>query len=451
MACKGVKNNVKGEDISNYKIYVKGGFYMSLVQIISIIVFLVTFIFIVTEKIDRTIAAMLGAMVLLIVRIIDQGNATEFIDYTTIGVLVGMMIVVAIIKRTGLFQYLAIKVAKMVKGDPLKIIILFGIMTAILSAFLDNVTTVLLMIPVTLVISKLLKISPIPFIMAEVLSSNIGGTATLIGDPPNIMIGSEAGLGFLDFLLNLGPVIVVILFVNVFLIRFIYRKELNVEEDLKKYIMELEEKNAIADKELLVKSLTVLFFIISGFFLHEHLGYESSTVALSGAAILLLISKEDVDEILVEIEWPTIFFFISLFIIVGTLEKVGVIKMLAKFVIDLTKGNLVLTTIIILWASALLSAFLDNIPFVATMIPLIKGLKALAGVNIEPLWWALSLGACLGGNGTLVGASANVVTAGIMEKEGYKITFKDFIKIGFPIMIISILISSIYLLIFKLR
>ncbi|MCX7904142.1 MAG: ArsB/NhaD family transporter [Caloramator sp.] len=424
---------------------------MNLVQLISVVVFLVTFILIVTEKVNRTVAAMIGAMVLLIIRIIDQGNATEFIDYTTVGVLVGMMIVVAIIKRTGLFQYLAIKAAKMVKGDPMKIIILFGIMTAVLSAFLDNVTTILLMIPVTLVISKLLKLSPIPFIMSEVLASNIGGTATLIGDPPNIMIGSEAGLGFLDFIINLTPPIIVILLVSVYIVRAIFKKELHVEEELKRYIMELDEKTAIVDKNLLIKSLAVLFLIILGFFLHEHLGYESSTVALAGATVLLLISGIEIDEILVEVEWPTIFFFISLFIIVGTLEKVGVISMLAKLVVSLTKGNLVFTGLVILWASAILSAFLDNIPFVATMIPLIKGLGTIGGMNIAPLWWALSLGACLGGNGTLIGASANVVTVGIMEKEGYKITFKDFTKIGFPLMVISIIISTIYLLLFQLR
>lgn len=424
---------------------------MNMMQIVSIAVFLVTFAIIVTEKINRTVAAMVGAMVLLIIRIIDQGEATKFIDYTTVGVLVGMMIIVAIIKRTGLFQYLAIKAAKMVKGDPMKIIILFGIMTGVLSAFLDNVTTILLMIPVTLVIAKLLKISPIPFIMSEVLASNIGGTATLIGDPPNIMIGSEAGLGFLDFIINLSPVIFVILIISVYIIRGIYKSDLQVENELKEHIMNLDEKTAIVDGNLLFKSLSVLGLVILGFFLHEHLGYESSTVALAGATLLLLISGIEIDELLVEVEWPTIFFFISLFIIVGTLEEVGVISMLAKYVISLTKGNLMTTGLVILWSSAILSAFLDNIPFVATMIPLIKGLGAISGMNIMPLWWALSLGACLGGNGTLIGASANVVTAGIMEKEGYKITFKDFTKIGFPLMLISIVVSTIYLLIFQLR
>lgn len=424
---------------------------MNFIQIASVAVFVITFIFIISEKINRTVAAMVGAMFLLIVRVIDQRAATRFIDYTTIGVLVGMMIVIAIIKRTGLFQYLAIKAAKFAKGDPMRIIVMFGIMTGIISAFLDNVTTILLMIPVTLVIAKMLNLNPIPFIMSEVLSSNIGGTATLIGDPPNIMIGSEAGLGFLDFIVNLTPVVIVILISTVYIIRYIYRNELKVDEGLKKHIMGLDEESAIVDKVLLVKSLIVLFLIILGFFLHEQFGYESSTVALAGATLLLLISGIEIDELLVEIEWPTIFFFISLFIIVGTLNEVGVIIMLAKLVVGITKGNLMLTGIVILWASAILSAFLDNIPFVATMIPLIKGLGAISGMDITPLWWALSLGACLGGNGTLVGASANVVTAGVMEKEGYRITFKDFTKLGFPLMIISIIISTVYLLIFKFR
>ncbi|KYO66339.1 ArsB/NhaD family transporter [Thermovenabulum gondwanense] len=424
---------------------------MNFIQVISVAVFIITFIFIISEKLNRTVAAMLGAMFLMIIRLIDQTTATKFIDYTTIGVLVGMMIVISIIKRTGLFQYLAIKSAKMAKGDPLKIIVMFGIMTGVISAFLDNVTTVLLMIPVTIVIAKMLKLNPVPFIMSEVLSSNIGGTATLIGDPPNIMIGSEAGLGFLDFIANLTPVVLIILLVTVFILRYIYKNELKVDENLRMQIMKLDENNAIVDRTLLVKSLAVLALIIAGFFLHEHLGYESSTIALGGATLLLLISGLQIDELLVEVEWTTIFFFISLFIIVGTLNEVGVISILANYVVNLTKGNLVLTGIVILWASAILSAFLDNIPFVATMIPLIKGLGAITGINITPLWWVLSLGACLGGNGTLVGASANVVTAGVMEKEGYKITFKDFTKLGFPLMLISIVISTVYLLIFELK
>lgn len=418
---------------------------------IALLVFFATFALIVSEKIHRTVAALLGAAVLLLLGVINQENAVEFIDYSTIGVLVGMMIVVAIIKRTGLFEYLAIKSAKFAKGDPKVIIIIFGIITAVLSACLDNVTTMLLMAPVTIVIAKMLEMNPVPFMMSEVICSNIGGTSTLIGDPPNIMIGSEAGLGFSDFFFNLGPVVVVILIATVFLLRAYYKKGLQVEETLKTKIMSLDENSEITNKKLLVKGLVILAFIMVGFFLHDKLGYESSVVALSGAVILLLISGIDVEDILLEIEWPTIFFFISLFVIVGTLVHVGVIDYVAQFIVSYTKGHLLLTALVILWASAILSAFLDNIPFVATMIPLIQSLGAMSGMDIGPLWWALSLGACLGGNGTLIGASANVVTAGILEKEGHKITFKSFMKIGFPMMIISMIISTIYLWIFYLR
>lgn len=419
-------------------------------QIIAVVVFILTFALIVSEKINRTVAALVGAVVLLLIRIIGQESAIGFIDFTTIGVLVGMMIIVSITKRTGLFQYLAIKSAKFAKGEPLKLIIIFGIITGILSAFLDNVTTILLMAPVTLVIARILKMNPVPFMMSEILCSNIGGTATLIGDPPNIMIGSEAGIGFSEFIINLGPVVLIILVTSVYIMRFIYRKQLVVEDELKQEILNMNEKTAIVDKKLLVKSLSVLALVILGFFFHKSLGYESSTVALSGAAVLLLISGEEIDEILIEIEWPTIFFFMALFVIVGTLEEVGIINMVAERIMALTKGNLLVTGITILWFSAILSAFLDNIPFVATMIPLIKAMGAMSGMNIMPLWWALSLGACLGGNGTLIGASANVIGVGILEKGGHKINFKEFFKIGFPMMLISVSIATVYLLLFYL-
>jgi Na+/H+ antiporter NhaD/arsenite permease-like protein len=434
------------------KITIKGETKMEHVHaIIAILVFVITFALIVSEKIHRTVAALLGTIVLLLLGIINQENAVEFIDYSTIGVLIGMMIVVSIIKRTGLFEYLAIKSAKFAKGDPKILIIVFGIVTAMLSACLDNVTTMLLMAPVTIVIAKMLQLNPIPFMMSEVLCSNIGGTSTLIGDPPNIMIGSATGLGFTDFLFNLGPVVVIIVIVTVFILKAYYKNSLSVKEELKVKIMKLDERNEITDRKLLVKSLIVLVFIMIGFFLHDKIGYESSVVALSGAAILLLISGVDIEDILVEIEWPTIFFFVSLFIIVGTLVHVGVIDYVAQFIVKYTQGHLLLTGLVILWSSAILSAFLDNIPFVATMIPLIQSLSVLSGMDIAPLWWALSLGACLGGNGTLIGASANVVTVGILEKEGYKITFKSFMKIGFPMMLISIAISTVYLWLFYLR
>lgn len=415
---------------------------------IAAIVFILTYAFIISEKINRTAVALLGATIMLGLKVISQEYAFESIDFNTIGLLIGMMIIVTITKRTGVFQYIAIKAAKLAKGDPWKIILSFSIITAISSALLDNVTTVLLIAPVTLVITDTLNLNPIPFLLPEILFANIGGTATLIGDPPNIMIGSATGLGFLDFLFNLGPVVVIIFLVVIFILKLIYGKELNVDEEHRKQIMDFDEYKAIKDFTLLRKSLIVLGFTIIGFALHQVFEFESATVALIGASVLLVLSKINPEEILIELEWTTIFFFAGLFILVGALEEVGIIETIAKKVVFVTKGNLFLTTLMIIWVSAIASAFIDNIPFVATMIPLIKSIGAMSNINTIPLWWALALGACLGGNGSLVGASANVIVAGMLEKTKYKLTFIDFIKIGFPIMILSVLISTVYLIVF---
>jgi Na+/H+ antiporter NhaD/arsenite permease-like protein len=418
--------------------------------IIAVSVFILTYILIVSEKINRTATALLGASLILIFKIVNQEYAFESIDFNTIGLLIGMMIIVNITSKTGVFQYIAIKAAKMAKGDPWKIILSFSIITAVCSALLDNVTTVLLIAPVTLVITDTLKINPIPFLISEILFANIGGTATLIGDPPNIMIGSATELGFTDFIINLSPVVIVIFTVTLLIIKFIYKNDLIVDNKLKEKIMKFDETKSITDKVLLRKSLIVLGLTIIGFSLHQFIGLESATVALSGAAILLAVSKANPEDIFLEIEWTTIFFFAGLFVLVGGLEKVGVIESIAEKVVGFTNGNIFFTAILIVWVSAVASAFIDNIPFVATMIPLIKSIGAMSSVNITPLWWALALGACLGGNGTLVGASANVIVAGMLEKTDYKISFMKFIKIGFPIMIVSVLISTIYLIVFYL-
>lgn len=411
-------------------------------------IFIATYAIIISEKINRTTIAFFGAVLMVLFKIIGLEKAFEVIDFHTIGLLIGMMIIVNIIKKTGAFQYIAIKSAKLTKGNPWHILLMLSTITAISSALLDNVTTVLLIAPVTLVITEALKVSPIPFMVSEILAANIGGTATLIGDPPNIMIGSETGLGFMDFLLNLFPVVTVIYIVTLFLIKAIYKPQLHVQEALKTKIMDFDEQLALTDKKLLVKCLWVLGFTILGFGLHQFIALETATVALTGASVLLLISKADPEEIFQEIEWLTIFFFVFLFILVGTLEEIGVIETIAKAVIRITKGDLVLTGLLILWISGLASAFLDNIPFVATMIPLIKSIGKLSSINITPLWWALALGACLGGNGTLVGASANVVVAGILEKHKHKISFAQYMKVGFPLMIVSIIISTVYLYLF---
>ncbi len=417
--------------------------------LLPLFVFLIVMALIISEKVNRTVASLAGASIIIIVHILDGHNALGYIDFNTIGVLIGMMIIVGIVKNTGIFEYLAIYAAKRSKGEPWSIIVSLCVITAITSAFLDNVTTVLLIVPMTFVITQTLELDPIPFLIPEILASNIGGTATLIGDPPNIMIGSGAGLDFLDFIINLSPVIVVIFIATFIALKFNYRNKLVVTEDKRKQIMQLDEKVCIKNHSLLKKCLFVLILVMLGLFFHSSLGYESSVVALSGATLLLLISGESIDEAMLSVEWPTIFFFGGLFIMVGALEEVGLIDQLAKFIVNLTGDNLLFTGIIILWFSAIFSAFLDNIPFVATLIPLIQAMGA-SGLNIAPLWWAVSLGACLGGNGTLIGASANVVVAGLAEKHGYKLSFARYFKTGFPLMLLSIVISMIYLVIFYL-
>ncbi|EPY2281352.1 ArsB/NhaD family transporter [Clostridium sporogenes] len=419
-------------------------------MILPAIIFIIVYALIISEKVNRVVASLSGAAIMLILKLITQEKAFLKIDFNTIGLLVGMMIIVNITKRTGVFEYIAIKAAKFSKGNPIKILILFSIITAILSGLLDNVTTVLLIVPVTLVITRTLEIDPIPFLMCEIFASNIGGTATLIGDPPNLMIGSAAGLSFLDFVKNLAPVIIIILLVTLLGIKQLYKNSMKTSEEDKKKIMALDESKAIRDMSLMKKSLTVLALTLVGFLLHGSLGFESATIAIAGSAILLAISKVEPDEILQETEWGTIFFFIGLFIMTGVLEDVGIMEVLAQKTLSVTKGHLVMTGIFVLWISAFASAFIDNIPFVATMIPLIKAMGTMGGMDVAPLWWALSLGACLGGNGTMIGASANLVVIGIAEKSGYKISFKDYFKLGFPVMIVSIIICTAYLLLFFL-
>ncbi|WP_432662272.1 ArsB/NhaD family transporter [Wukongibacter baidiensis] len=416
--------------------------------LLAVLIFTLTYTAIISEKINRTAIAIFGAVLMIVFQVIPQDHAFGIIDFNTIGLLIGMMIIVNILKKTGIFQYVAIKTAKVAKGDPWKIIVSFSVITAISSALLDNVTTILLIAPVTFVITDTLEMNPIPFLIPEVISANVGGTATLIGDPPNIMIGGATGLGFMDFLVNLAPVVIIIFIITILILKIIYRKSLQVDEKNKMKIFEFDEAKTIKDKVLLVKSLTVLGLTIIGFALHQFIGLESATVALFGGSFLLLISKIEPEEILIEIEWTTIFFFIGLFVLVGSLEEVGVIELLAKKMMELTGGNLFMTTIFVLWLSAIASAFLDNIPFVATMIPLIKNVAAISDMNVAPLWWALALGACLGGNGTLVGASANVIVGGMLEKNGHKLSFLSFMKVGFPLMIISVVISTVYLIIF---
>lgn len=412
---------------------------------IAVITFLIVYVGIVSEKINRAVLSLAGAVIVILFGVLSQEEAIKGISFNTIGFLVGMMIIVGITRRSGLFEYIAIKAAKISKGDPLILLALLTLSTGVLSALLDNVTTVLLVVPVTLSLADRLDLNPMPYLMAQIIGSNIGGTATLIGDPPNILIGSATGLGFNDFLFNLGPVVMVILPVTIAIMALFYRRDLTANGHDRARVMDLDEMAAIKDYKILKKSMAVMALIITGFLFHQLLHIESATIALGGAVLLMLVTKEEPEDILLAVEWPTLFFFIGLFILVESLVKVGVIEFIAVESLRLTQGNTAMTAMLVLWLSAIASAVVDNIPFVTAMIPLIKSIGHLTGMPLDPLWWSLALGACLGGNGTLVGASANVVVAGISEKHGYPISFKQFLKIGCPLMILSILISSLYI------
>ncbi len=417
--------------------------------LISIIIFSITYILIVSEVFHRSVSALAGAIAVLFLGLLNFETAVSYVDWNTIGLLVGMMIIVTITRRTGVFEFLAMKAAIKVRGDGVKLLIALSFITAIASAFLDNVTAVLLMVPVTFALCDELELPPIPFLITQVIACNIGGTATLIGDPPNIMIGSATHLTFNDFIINLAPVSIVIFSVVILLLAALYRKQLQVKPELQQKILKVNPESELKDKKLLKQSLTVLALTISGFALHGVLHLETAVIALGGAALLMLITREEPEEVLLGVEWPTIFFFAGLFIVVGALKEAGVIKAIAEYGLSLTGGEIVPTGLLILWLSALASAFVDNIPFVATMIPLIQEMGQMGGIsNLDPLWWSLALGACLGGNGSLVGAAANVIVAGLSEKRGVPISFIGFLKVGFPMMIFSVFIAMIYLLVF---
>ena len=414
-------------------------------QIIAVVIFAVTMAAIMTEKIHRTAAAIAGAILLILTGVLSVESGFSYVDGNTLGVLIGMMLFVTVVKNSGIFEYIAIRAAKAVKGRPWALMALFMVITALLSAFLDNVTTVLLIGPMTLAITNMLKLNPVPFFMTQILAANIGGTATLIGDPPNIMIGSAAGLSFNDFILSTGPAVLLVMLATVACFYFIYGRKLQVTREAREIILGLDETKAIKDRPLLIKSVVMIVLVVLGFVFHAQLHLESCTIALTAAAIMLLIGRQDLEETVAGVEWTTILFFTGLFVVVGGLQETGVIQLLADWLMSATHGSLALTLVIILWFSALISAFLDNIPFVATLIPLILAMGN-SGMDIAPLWWAVSLGACLGGNGTLIGASANVVLSGISTRHGYPITFASCLKVGFPLMLVSILISTAYLL-----
>ena len=423
---------------------------------VSSILFIATYAVIVSEKVNRAIVSLLGASLMITLGVLNQETAISGVDFNTLGLLSGMMVIVAITRRSGVFQFVAVWSAKKVQARPWGILLMLSVVTALFSALLDNVTTVLLIAPVTLLICHELKMSPYPFLFAEIFASNIGGTATLIGDPPNIMIGSAVNLSFNDFLLNLAPIVPLILLVTLAIIYVVWGRGMQASDETRERIMRFREREAITDVPLLKQSLFVLALVIAGFVLAHPLRLEPATIAMFGAALLLLLSNlknkaaeqsENAHQTFGEIEWVTIFFFIGLFIVVKGIEEAGVLSILAGQVIDLTGGDIAVTAMAILWVSAIASAIVDNIPFVATMIPLIKSMApGFGGAEyLMPLWWSLALGACLGGNGSLIGASANLIVAGFAERAGHRIHFLKFMAMAFPLMLVSILIASAYI------
>ena len=417
--------------------------------------FVLTYLLIITERLNRAIIAMTAAALMIMGGVLTQEAAIQGVDFNTIGLLTGMMIIVGITRDSGVFQYLAIRSAKIVKADPWGILVMLMFVTALLSALLGNVTTVLLIAPITLLITDTLKISAYPYLFAEIFASNIGGTATLIGDPPNIMIGSATGLGYNDFLFNLAPIAILILLMTVIPVYLIWGRHIKADQELINKVMMYREIDAIKDWKLLKKSLFVIILVMFGFIVGHDYGYQPATIAMFGAALLLILNCFPHDQekqtsmvarSLAEIEWITIFFFIGLFILVYGVESTGLLESLAHQVIELTDGDKTVTAMSILFVSAVASAIVDNIPFVATMIPLIKNMAVSFGGAEEllPIWWSLALGACLGGNGSLVGASANLIVAGFAERAGQPIRFLPFMLMAFPMMIASVCISSIY-------
>ncbi|MCU0837872.1 MAG: ArsB/NhaD family transporter [Rhodospirillales bacterium] len=415
-----------------------------------------TYAAVISEKINRAVIALFGAALMVALGILTQEKAVEGVDFNTIGLLIGMMIIVAVSRRTGMFEYLAIRAAKLVKANPAAIMIMLQVVTAVVSALLDNVTTVLLVVPVTLVICERLGVKPYPYLVALIFASNIGGTATLIGDPPNILIGSRVNLSFNEFIINLAPVVIVIQGIACVLFHFIWGRRLTATLRARAKVMAFDERSAIVDRVLLVKSLGVLAVVMLGFVSARQLHLEPATIALLGAAALLLLSclgrsadeqTKTVAKTFEEVEWITIFFFIGLFIVIYGVESTGLLAILAEKLLAVTGGDLRVTALAILWASAILSSIVDNIPFVATMIPLVKEMAPTFGgpEGLMPLWWALSLGACLGGNGTIIGASANLTVAGLAERAGVRFSFVEYMKVAYPVMLVTIVLAMVYI------
>jgi Na+/H+ antiporter NhaD/arsenite permease-like protein len=424
----------------------------------TVAIFVIVYFFIATEKINKTIVAVVGASLMLALKLVTFDQAVDSVDFNVIFLLVGMMTSVSILSKTGFFEWAATSIAKKSRGEPVIIMISLLFITAIFSAVLDNVTTVILLVPVTILISQILEISPVPIVIMEVIASNVGGTSTLIGDPPNIIIGSKAGLTFNQFFIHLGPVIGIIMLWLAATSYILFKKRMRVPDDVKKRVLDAIPKLAIVDKRNMIKSLIVLGVMLVLFTLHSVIDLEPGIIALGGSMVLIMICKSKSDTALMSVEWGVIFFFIGLFMMISALEYNGVLEFLARAMLRVGGHNLFILCLIVLWGSALFSSVLDNIPFVITMVPMIKYFipvlaktmqvtepAVIQATIAQPLWWSLALGACLGGNGTLIGASANVVAGRICEKNKYPISFMLYTKYGFALMIQTILICSVYI------
>lgn len=425
-------------------------------MILSTAILIISYIILFTEKLNRAVVALLGASIMIFSGVLTQETALAGIDFNTLALLIGMMTIVGIAEKSGMFQFVAVWSAKKVKASPRGLMVVLAVVTAVFSALLDNVTTVLLVAPVTFQITRKLKINPYPYLILEIFASNIGGTATLIGDPPNILIGSALNLSFMDFVYELTPVVAITMCVLILAFDLIWGKNLITSERNKQAVMKISAIDCITDWSLLRKSLFVLLSVIGGFMAAEHLHIANGTIAIFGASILLLLytlgnSHDDRDHKIEEafglVDWTTIFFFAGLFAIVYGLEEAGVLAMLGNKFVEITDGSIEKATMLVVWISAFVSTAIDNIPFVATMIPMIKSMEISMGGReaMMPVWWALSLGACFGGNGSLIAASANVIVAGMAQREGHPIHFMKFLIWSIPVMLISVGVSAIYL------
>jgi Na+/H+ antiporter NhaD/arsenite permease-like protein len=409
----------------------------------AIVIFVGALALIASERVDRTKVALLGAVLVLLTQTIDQEVAIEAIDWNTLGLLVGMMIVVRVTEPTGVYTWVAIRAGQLSKGRPFAVVLSLAVTTAVLSAFLDNLTTVLLMVPITFLLADALDVDPIPLVIIEILVSNIGGTATLIGDPPNIMIAGATGLSFVEFIVNLAPVAALAFVVVTAGLYLVYRSRLRISDDARAKVMDLDPHDSIEDMAELKRTVPILLATVLLFFAHQALHLEPATVALTGAAVMLLIMRQKVEDVLSGLEWPTLFFFVGLFVMVGALEETGAIDEVAQAIGNVTAGDRTAELLGIAWVSAVGSGIVDNIPFTAAMIPVVEQLAG--GDGDDAYWWALALGACFGGNATLVAAAANVAAAGMAARAGRPIGFVEFLRIGLPVTFVSMLIATAYI------